>query len=191
LLAADNRNPENSWHAPGVFFSKRFYAKICTAMKERESGMKAIVVASVLVEKDGKFLMVQQARSRRQPGMWGLPGGKPDHAEGETLSEAAKRETLEEIGQHIELTGFAGLVRSGHREEPNLFVCFAGRLANPYVADQLKLAEGEISGAVWVTPDEMADGTLVLRADGLVELARRVLEGHVYPLEIILHDPVV
>jgi ADP-ribose pyrophosphatase YjhB (NUDIX family) len=159
-------------------------------MKERESGMKAIVVASVLVEKDGKFLMVQQARSRRQPGMWGLPGGKPDHAEGETLIEATKRETLEEIGQHIELTGFAGLVRSGHREEPNLFVCFAGRLANPYVADQLKLAEGEISGAVWVTPDEMADGTLVLRADGLVELARRVLEGHVYPLEIILHDPV-
>src|SRR5689334_14918415 len=98
--------------------------------------MKATLVACVLLEHDGKYLLVQQARSRRQPGKWGAPGGKPDL--GETLFEAARRETLEETGLKIELTGFIGLVRSGHRADPNLFVCFAGRLESEAEAANIK-----------------------------------------------------
>lgn len=148
--------------------------------------MKAIIVACVLLEQDKKFLLVQQARSRRQPGKWGPPGGKPE--QGETLFEAAQREALEETGCAVELTGFAGLVRSGHREEPNLFVCFAGHLQNPADAANLKLRTGEISGGLWLTMGEIESGTVPLRAEPFITLFRRCLDGQIYPLEVVQHE---
>ena len=60
-------------------------------MLEEENILKVTLVASALVEHGGKYLLVQQARSRRQPGKWGPPGGKPDV--GETLPDAAVRES--------------------------------------------------------------------------------------------------
>ena len=148
--------------------------------------MNATIVASVLIEQDGKFLLVQQARSRRQPGRWGPPGGKPEVEQGETLFEAARRETLEETGLVVELTGFVGLLRSGHRTEPNLFVCFAGRLSEPSGA--LQLPPGEISDARWLTLVELEAGVVPLRAAPFVTLYRRLQAGQVYPLELVQHE---
>ncbi len=152
--------------------------------------MKATVVASVLLEHEGRYLLVQQARSRRQPGKWGPPGGKPEHALGETLFEAALRETLEESGLVAELTGFVGLLRSGHRQDPNIFVCFAGRLKEGISPDALQLKEGEITGGRWLTLEEIESGAVPLRAAPLVTLYRRLHEGQVYPLEVMQHEAI-
>jgi len=151
--------------------------------------MKAIIVACVLLEHNQKYLLVQQARSRRQPGKWGPPGGKPEHAQGETILEAARRETFEEAGLEVALTGFVGLVRSAHREEPNLFVCLAGRLQDQNQFDNLKLRAGEISAAHWLTIEEIEAGTLPLRSEALAVLFRRCHEGQIYPLEVLQHEP--
>lgn len=148
--------------------------------------MKVTLVAMALLEHEGKFLLVQQARSRRQAGKWGPPGGKPD--QGETLFDAARRETLEETGLKVELAGFVGLARSGHREDPNLFVCFSGRLAAGSPQD-LKLKEGEISGGRWLSLEELESGAVPLRATPFVTLYRRCLEGKIYPLEVVQHEP--
>ncbi len=148
--------------------------------------MKVTLVASVLLEHNGKYLLVQQARSRRQPGKWGPPGGKPEV--GETLFEAAIRETQEETGLDAELTGFVGILRSGHAQDPNLFVCFGAKLlpnANP---DQLKLREGEISGGQWLSLEEIEGGKVLLRSDPFPALFRRHREGHIYPLEVVQHE---
>ncbi len=150
--------------------------------------MNATLVASVIIENEGKFLLVQQARSRRQAGKWGLPGGKPEHSLGETLFEAAKRETIEEIGLSVELTGLAGLIRSGHATEPNLFICFTGQLKGSL--DQLHLKEGEITGARWLSLEEIEAGVVPLRMAPLAEMLRRVKNGQVYPLEMVLHEAI-
>lgn len=148
--------------------------------------MKAIIVASVILEDEGKYLLVQQARSRRQPGKWGPPGGKPEHDQGETLLDAARRETLEEIGREVELTGFVGLLRSAHRQEPNLFVCFAGRLLGEGL--ELQLKEGEIMAARWLSIEELEAGAVPLRSDSFVALFRRHQAGHLYPLDLVQHE---
>src|SRR6478672_10956211 len=147
--------------------------------------MKVTLVASVILEHDKKYLFVQQARSRRQPGKWGPPGGKPDHELGETLFEAAIRETFEETGLTIELTGLVGLIRSGHKQDPNLFVCFAGRLPDPASALNLQLRAGEIMDGRWLTLEEIEAGEVPLRSVPFGTLIRRYQEGLVYPLDLV------
>lgn len=149
--------------------------------------MNTILVGCALLEHQGKFLLVQQARSRRHPLKWGPPGGKPD--KGETIFEAVRREALEEIGQPIVLGGFVGLVRSGHQDAPNLFVCLAAKLADPASASNLKLKEGEITDSKWLTLEEIESGIVPLRALPFVEMFRRYKQGNIYPLEVIQHEP--
>jgi 8-oxo-dGTP pyrophosphatase MutT (NUDIX family) len=140
-----------------------------------------------MVEHEGKYLLVQQARSRRQPGKWGPPGGKPE--QGEDLTAAALRETCEETGLQVELTGFIGVIRSGHRDDPNLFVCFAARLLPGQDAQALQLKEGEISDGRWLDLHELEANAVTLRSDPFKQLYRRLSEGQIYPLEVVQHEP--
>jgi 8-oxo-dGTP pyrophosphatase MutT (NUDIX family) len=148
--------------------------------------VKVTLVASALLEYEGKFLLVQQARSRRQPGKWGPPGGKPD--QGEDLFAAAIREAEEETGLKVEITGLAGVIRSGHREDPNLFVCFAARLQPGQDPQNLKLKEGEISGGRWLTLAQVEADEVPLRSEPFKTIYRRVSQGQVYPLEAVQHE---
>ena len=52
--------------------------------------------AAILVEKDGKFLLVKRS-NRTWKGQWCVPGGHVD--EGESVWEAAQREAQEEVGK--------------------------------------------------------------------------------------------
>lgn len=148
--------------------------------------MKVTLVGCVLLERQGKFLFLQQARGRRQPGRWGLPGGKPEP--GETLFEATKREVREETGLAIELSGFVGMVRTGHTADPNLFVCFAGKLPNTEGEPELQLKAGEINAARWFSVAELQAGTFPLRAQPLATLAERFSQGQCYPLDLVQHE---
>ncbi|MFM7553305.1 MAG: NUDIX hydrolase, partial [Actinomycetota bacterium] len=51
--------------------------------------------ARVLVERDGRILLVRHAK-RKQMAFWCLPGGNADP--GESIAEAARRELVEETG---------------------------------------------------------------------------------------------
>ncbi len=61
---------------------------------------KVFVVSGVVIKKDGKYLLVQEAGPRAF-GLWNFPAGKVD--EGETIEEAAIREAKEESGYDVEL----------------------------------------------------------------------------------------
>ncbi len=55
-----------------------------------------------LVEKDGKYLLLQRSKSARgEMGYWELPGGGHDF--GESPKETLKREVMEETGIEVEV----------------------------------------------------------------------------------------
>jgi len=96
----------------------------------------AVVVApSVFVavrNGDGRLLLVRRCDN----GTWELPGGRVDV--GESAPTAAVRETAEESGLHVEITGLVGLFTDpAHVVEPavggeirqQFVVCFHGYVA--------------------------------------------------------------
>lgn len=62
--------------------------------------MKIHAIAMLLVEKDGKFLLVKRTK-KPFTGYWAFPGGHVD--EGETPYEAATRELKEETGLEADI----------------------------------------------------------------------------------------
>ena len=66
----------------------------------------AKTICGVVIEKDGEYSLVQHGKEPYN-GKWGLPGG---HVElQESLEKSIKRETLEETGYEIRLTGISGI----------------------------------------------------------------------------------
>jgi 8-oxo-dGTP diphosphatase len=58
--------------------------------------------SAVVVEKDGKLLMVQSAKEAVY-GKWVIPGGGIE--EGETVEQAGEREVFDETGLTVEIVG--------------------------------------------------------------------------------------
>ncbi|MFQ5648193.1 MAG: NUDIX domain-containing protein [Candidatus Aenigmatarchaeota archaeon] len=79
--------------------------------------------AAILVEKDGRFLLIRRAVPPRQ-GFWELPAGHVD--EGEAVAQAAQREAQEEVGEvEVEKEPFHILdpehIRVGHQHRCHYF----------------------------------------------------------------------
>lgn len=111
----------------------------------------SLVVPSVFVAvlgRDGALLLVRRSDS----GVWELPGGQVDV--GESAEEAAVRETAEESGVQVEITGFAGLftdpnhviVSPGGEVRQQFAVLFRGRA----VGGVPRGDQHETSDAAWI-----------------------------------------
>ena len=87
------------------------------------------VVAGVIVELDGRVVMVRRSQ---EPGIgkWTFPAGFVDR--GERVEEAAIRETEEEAGLKVTLNGLLGVYsRSG---EANILVVYTGQVVGGELA---------------------------------------------------------
>ncbi len=117
------------------------------------------VTVAAVIEDDGKYLMVEEDIYGEK--ILNQPAG---HLEpGETLIDAAVRETLEETGWHIKVDH---LIEFSQWTSPNsknhyLRSCFAGK-ALSFNPDQ-QLDEGIIQ-AIWMTRDEVAENIDRLRS---------------------------
>lgn len=69
--------------------------------------MNIKVVTGGILEKDGKFLLVQE-NQKIHKGKWNVPAGGLD--ENESLMEGAKREIYEETGCKVEITGILEII---------------------------------------------------------------------------------
>lgn len=77
--------------------------------------------ATVVIERDGKFLLTQRAKEPNK-GRWEFPGGHVD--EGETPKQAAEREMKEEIGDveiGEEICCFVHTVEKDHHHKCHAF----------------------------------------------------------------------
>ncbi len=84
------------------------------------------VAAAVLLEREGKVLLVRRTISPEQ-GKWTLPAGFVDGPE--NPEEAALRETLEETGLRVRLTGLEDVI-SGHEhaEGASIVIVYRGEI---------------------------------------------------------------
>jgi len=118
-----------------------------------------VPAASVVVVDDAGRVLLQR---RTDNGMWALPGGKMEL--GESLAECGIRETLEETGLDIEITGIVGTYTNpGHvfayddgevRQE--FSICLLGRP----LSGELRVS-GESHEVAWFTPAETDDLPMV------------------------------
>jgi len=117
----------------------------------------------VVVRSDDRFLLVHE---RKHGQAWYLPAGRVEP--GETLAEAAIRETLEESGVEIELEG---LLRLEHRPIGREARVRAFFVARPKPGSLPRTTPNEHSlGARLVTIEEAS--ALPLRGDEVLEILR-------------------
>ncbi|MFG1717882.1 NUDIX hydrolase [Micromonospora chalcea] len=112
-----------------------------------------VVAVTVFVQDEqGRVLLIQ----RTDNGLWALPGGAQDF--GEYIAETAVRETREETGLEIKVTGVVGIYTNpNHVVEytdgevrQQFSICFRGR----YLSGEPTTSE-ESSSVQWVPQDEL------------------------------------
>ena len=107
------------------------------------------LTVATIVEKNGRFLLVKEQVADQI--VINQPAG---HVEPfENLIDAAKRETLEETGWHVEVTHFVGLyVYTANNGITYYRHCFA---ATPIQCNENASLDTGILEALWFTADEL------------------------------------
>ena len=131
----------------------------------------------VVVRQEDRFLLVHERKHGQQ---WYFPAGRVEP--GETLAEAAFRETLEEAGVRVQLDG---VLRIEHQLIPG-----GARVRVLYTARPLddtppkQQPDEESLGAAWVRLEDLA--RLPLRSDEVARVLTEVSQGAtIYPLSVI------
>lgn len=144
-----------------------------------------VTVATVVYRKkesdpEGKYLLVYEKSEGQM--VYNQPAG---HLEaGETLEQAALRETLEETGWHIRLTGVLGITlytspRNGVTYHRTTFV------ADAHTEEPNAALDDGIEAAVWLTYEEIVERRAQLRSEVVLEVIEDHRRGLCYPLDMI------
>ncbi|HZX81552.1 MAG TPA: NUDIX hydrolase [Lysobacter sp.] len=143
-----------------------------------------VTVATVVID-GGRLLMVEEHVAGRS--VINQPAG---HLEpGESLVEAAVRETLEETGWDVRPTAFVGAYRWTAPSvslggEERTYVRFAF-VAEPLHHDPSRPLDAGIARAVWMTPAELQDEAGRHRSPLVWRVAADALAGRRFPLDIV------
>jgi 8-oxo-dGTP diphosphatase len=69
----------------------------------KKTDVYCVKVVAVVIRRGDRYLIGQRPTHKHHGGLWEFPGGKVEP--GETLSDAAERETCEELATHLARTG--------------------------------------------------------------------------------------
>ena len=140
--------------------------------------MGTIIVGGV-IEKDGKFLLVQEAQEKCR-GKWNIPAGHLDP--NETIYEGAKREVFEECGCKVEITGVLQIGNNLVENNTWISVIFKTKL----LEDNIKFNKDEILDVKWFTYEEILSMKDLLRSYGWITDAITACRNNKYvELDII------
>lgn len=142
----------------------------------------AHVVVACVIERDGKFLMVEEDVAGQR--CFNQPAG---HWEAnETLLDAARREALEETGWEVELTDFLGIYefKPAELEYTFLRLAFVAKAVRQHVGRAL---DDGIAAAHWMTRDEVIARSSQHRGPAVLRCIDDYLKGQRYPLDVIQH----
>ena len=108
---------------------------------------EVVAIAGCLVEKNQKFLLIQEATPEIY-GLWNVPAGHIDS--GETVEEAAVRETREESGFIVSIDAELGTYSMSNN---HLIHVFQARIHGGEIA----FPKNEILDARWFSYDEIKE----------------------------------
>ncbi|HZV37387.1 MAG TPA: NUDIX hydrolase [Pseudoxanthomonas sp.] len=138
------------------------------------------VTVATVVARDGKLLMVEEFASQRL--VLNQPAGhlEPD----ESLFEAALRETREETGWDVNLTGFIGAYQWKAEESGRHYLRFAFA-AEPLRHDSERKLDDGIQRALWLTPAELQQQSHRHRSPLVWRTVTDFLAGRRNPLSLL------
>ena len=143
---------------------------------------KPNVTVAAIIERDGKFLLVEEHTSQ------GLRLNQPaGHLEAnESLLQAAVREAREESAYEFHPQHLVGIYRwhSDASDTTYLRFAYSGKILVHHVGQPLD--EG-IVRTLWMTPDEMRASTERHRSPLVLRCMEDYLAGKKYPLDLVTH----
>lgn len=138
------------------------------------------VTVATIVEQQGRFLMVEE---HAESGLvFNQPAGHLE--QGESLEQAAIRETLEETAWHVTLQGVVGVglytsPRNGVTYHRTTFFASADH------HDSERQLDAGIQRAVWMSYEEILAESARMRSELVIDVIDRYRAGHRYPLQMI------
>ncbi len=106
------------------------------------------VIVGGIIEKDGKILLVQEAKKSCY-GKWNIPAG---HLEfNETIMQGAIREIKEETGCDVKLTGVVNISNRVLKDDIFITIIFSTKLIN----EDIKYDKSEILDVRWFNCDDI------------------------------------
>ncbi len=141
---------------------------------------KPNVVVAAIVERDGKFLLVEEEDHGQV--VLNQPAGHLD--EGETLIHAVIRETLEETAWHIEPTALLGVYRWLHPTNGSTYLRFAF-IARALHDEPGRTLDHGCLRALWLTPEEIRAARARHRSPQVERCLDDYLAGTCYPLDLL------
>ena len=119
------------------------------------------IVIGGLIEKDNKFLLVQEAKEKCK-GKWNIPAG---HIEiNESVIDCLKREVKEETGCNITPTGILEIGNKVLENDIFLSIIFGSKLIDEKIAYNLN----EILNVKWFSYDEIIKMKSKLRSPEII-----------------------
>ncbi len=137
------------------------------------------IVVGGIIEKDGKFLLVQEAKEECR-GKWNIPAG---HLKlNETIFDGVKREIREETGCNVELTGLLQIGNKVFQDDVFVSIIFSTKL----LEDHIKFDKKEILNVKWFTYEELLNRKEELRAyDLIISSISAFMENKIVDLDIL------
>ena len=138
-----------------------------------------LVLAGCLVEKDGKLLMVQEAK-KKWYGMWNFPSGHVE--DNESIRDAAVREVFEETGCKVMLTGVLPIAILELGDVKAVVVRFVANL----IEENIKFNEDEILDVKWIEIDEIKNMSedKIRGYDSCMDILKWYEEKRIYPIDV-------
>jgi 8-oxo-dGTP pyrophosphatase MutT (NUDIX family) len=141
---------------------------------------KPSVTVAAVIERGGRFLLVEEATERGH--FYNQPAGHLDP--GESLLAAVQRETLEETAYAFEPTALLGVYQYHSSTEDATYIRFAftGQLAGP---EHGRTLDHGILRAVWLSLEEIRRESARHRSPLVMRCIEDYLAGRRFPLSVL------
>lgn len=138
------------------------------------------VTVATIIERDNRFLMVYEESDGKL--VYNQPAGHLDPDE--TLHEAAIRETLEETGWTVKLTGVVGV--NLYTAPSNGITYFRTTFIGEAIShDANRALDTGIIEAVWLTYEELLERKEQLRSPMTLQIVEEYRAGRRFSLEVV------
>jgi ADP-ribose pyrophosphatase YjhB (NUDIX family) len=143
---------------------------------------KPSVTVAAIVERDGRFLLVEEETPRGR--LFNQPAGHLDP--GESLLHAVGRETLEETAHAFKPTGLLGVYQYHSAADGVTYIRFAftGEIVGH---DAQRALDHGIIRAAWLNPEEIRRESGRHRSPLVMRCIEDYLAGRRYPLDAVCH----